>query len=453
MRHGQSIIYKKLTYSWSTLKDKTFLTANGYSVIQPFKLNSDNYTIHACIDPKDAVKNEANEAGSFDCNTGSSTNNFLSVNLAASKLRSNFFKNDITANDIVKNSLTYDMNELGLISGETSINRDNFAYKIFSAFQMLGYDTDRGYTSSGNKPHILILNQFQNKYHFSQSEFIDSKTLLKIDELLTEREKKYSQYLDFPLYGHIDHLDENGPAKEFLAYIWSYPFKLLPEAIQLKTEAQFLWCFYTQCGSFVIENFTYNPYDPGDYTVYNEAISPSGNLDSLRSASELLVSLMHEYAHYIDYFVRANPDPELLSGIIDTTTFYDISYEKLMVTEGWYCLKKKTNMDIYDFISRYAATSEGYASNCPEGWSRPLEDFAESFAAYVLAGKDFRNAMSQNEVLAQKYNWLKNNLFKGIEYDTNLTFGNSSGCNDIPELSNYEPGYLRCDEDYVWDNN
>jgi len=75
--------YKKLTYSWSTLKDKNFLNAKSSSILQPTKLDSKDYTVQACIDNQNnVVSNETNESGKFDCATGSSANNFFKVNLA-----------------------------------------------------------------------------------------------------------------------------------------------------------------------------------------------------------------------------------------------------------------------------------------------------------------------------------------------------------------------------------
>lgn len=46
------------------------------------------------------------------------------------------------------------------------------------------------------------------------------------------------------------------------------------------------------------------------------------------------------------------------------------------------------------------------------------EDFAESFSLYVTDGKVFRKLAELSDVLRQKYDWLKNNVFNGQEYQS-----------------------------------
>jgi Leucine-rich repeat (LRR) protein len=85
-KNSDGSLFKKWTYSWSTLSavkshPSYFLKAGETMNIQPMKLDSKDYTIQACIDPKNVVTNEYEESGSFDCATGSSMNNFKKVNL------------------------------------------------------------------------------------------------------------------------------------------------------------------------------------------------------------------------------------------------------------------------------------------------------------------------------------------------------------------------------------
>ena len=51
----------------------------------------------------------------------------------------------------------------------------------------------------------------------------------------------------------------------------------------------------------------------------------------------------------------------------------------------------------------------------------PFEDFAESFIFYVLHGADFRFLKKESSVLAAKYDFLKNVLFAGAEFDSAIT--------------------------------
>ncbi len=63
---------------------------------------------------------------------------------------------------------------------------------------------------------------------------------------------------------------------------------------------------------------------------------------------------------------------------------------------------KKGSKDT-DFVSIY-------------GMSDPFEDFAETYAYYVLHGKEFRMLTKSNNMLKRKYDYMKNYVF-GKEYD------------------------------------
>jgi hypothetical protein len=132
--------------------------------------------------------------------------------------------------------------------------------------------------------------------------------------------------------------------------------------------------------------------------------------------------------------------------------FYDISFEGVMEINQLplykkNCFDRRTNDDL-EFITDYAK-SRGSHHSCEK--YRVAEDFAESFSAYVASGKHFRMAAKKHPIIAKKYQWLKNNVFEGVEYDTDLIWGNASGCNDAPYTYDQAPGYMSCKEDYIWD--
>lgn len=164
----------------------------------------------------------------------------------------------------------------------------------------------------------------------------------------------------------------------------------------------------------------------------------------------------HEFAHYLDGLLYPQDPLTPKKGTIDTRGFYNISFNNdgnmhlVIPNESQQnCFQKKTN-DPYEFITDYAA-SESTSNQCKAGWNGYHEDFADSFASYVLQGKYFRAAAQKNAKIKEKYDWLKKNVFEGVEYDTDLITGNASGCNDMPLVANQTPGYLKCQEDYVWD--
>ncbi len=105
---------------------------------------------------------------------------------------------------------------------------------------------------------------------------------------------------------------------------------------------------------------------------------------------ETLTVFVHEFGHYIDiYFLqkKLNNDPSSL--------FYDISWESTKVKKSWLTVK--------DFVSGYAMTNK-------------YEDFAESFAYYVLHNSDFKQKTEKSDKLKEKYNFFKTIVFRQNEF-------------------------------------
>ena len=97
----------------------------------------------------------------------------------------------------------------------------------------------------------------------------------------------------------------------------------------------------------------------------------------------------------------------------------------------------------------------GWSSTGDENCKSAIEDFAESFAMYVMQGNTFRKLAETKPVLAQKYAWLKNNAFAGKEYFT----GNADNISAVkqaltvpymPQLPTFID-YLTINQNFVWD--
>jgi len=129
---------------------------------------------------------------------------------------------------------------------------------------------------------------------------------------------------------------------------------------------------------------------------------------------ELVAVLTHVIGHIMDTGVMKGYWPAEESPFRDganpvrnndsSLDFYSISFKD---SKG---VKDKATK--YDFVSGYAMTD-------------PFEDFAESYAYYILHGTEFKELTKQNDSLKQKYYFLKTQVFEGIEYDT----GNKSAVN------------------------
>ena len=117
--------------------------------------------------------------------------------------------------------------------------------------------------------------------------------------------------------------------------------------------------------------------------MYNESITLSSSIVSLNEVSKVLV---HEIGHMIDIYTLKKrlqkPDP--------SQAFYAISWVKPDVM--------KAGLNASSFVSGYAATNQ-------------YEDFAESFTLYIFHNNEFLARARNNEVLQQKYDFLKSKIF------------------------------------------
>jgi hypothetical protein len=134
----------------------------------------------------------------------------------------------------------------------------------------------------------------------------------------------------------------------------------------------------------------------------NTIVLTMGNM----SDEELIGVFMHEMGHVVDTGLLQGKGRSM-SAFQDgqkpvleddpSTVFYQYSWKS--TTE------KKENATPLDFVTGYAMTD-------------PFEDFAESYLSYVLHGNTFRSILSTSAVLTQKYNFLKEQIFNGQEFNT-----------------------------------
>ncbi len=125
-------------------------------------------------------------------------------------------------------------------------------------------------------------------------------------------------------------------------------------------------------------------------------------LSGLVNNREFGALLTHECGHVVDIgSLTGNPrtgetdfydGTEPIFADDPSVSFYSISWQT--------AVKKKARATGSDFVSGYAM-------------SDIFEDFAEHFAYYALHNEDFLRLAQKNKVLMQKYQWMKNNVFKG----------------------------------------
>lgn len=177
----------------------------------------------------------------------------------------------------------------------------------------------------------------------------------------------------------------------------------------------------TECQTLVAQTLTVLPdrltASLNDLTLFFSARNPRGLSNSrtleLRCAdladSEIVSVLVHELGHVSDLGGlrgTGSTASEFHDGKLEITTddpsveFYRLSW----IDEK----SKKYRQKRIDFVSGYAM-------------SDPFEDFAESFDYYTLHGADFRLLSTESTVLQAKYDFLRNTVFAGAEYDSALT--------------------------------
>ncbi len=370
-------------------------------------------------------------------------------------LNSDFLKKDPIAQKIILDGITYNLESISPYSKYIGVA--NFAYKIYNALIMLGYNpVNDNYQLS----HLSLLHRFQKNNGFAESGYINKEMLIKIDNLLQVREVLYKTYSTlFTLYNHTVKLDDENISKDYIAALFSFPITVLPDYLQLKTEKQYVDCIKEQCVGSIKDQFGNSIQDEVDlnfnYVFYPDFFSVEDPIIALpKSASVNIFTVLHEYGHYIDgllndfVYSKTNTKDSLhpSKNIVDTKGFYEIAWDVDFSPNNLQhsCAKRKED-NLANFITLYAydAGSISNALGCPSGQYRIHEEFADSFAAYVATGKAFRKAASQNEIMKQKYTWLKEHVFNGIEYDTDLSLFGSKSCENIL--------YINCASNDVWD--
>ena len=233
--------------------------------------------------------------------------------------------------------------------------------------------------------------------------------------------------------------------------------RLDDDQLQLGLEES-VYCVAGQCyGSMQHQDgsqITYNLQHPIDfnqpYYFAGGYLDSGANIYKLTSAAVNVETMLHEYAHELDGNIMAfGPyvgQPH--AGAIDTSGFYNILLDMSTWSPNTECAQVRTT-DVMDYISYYGF-NPGYFG-CAAGTSSASEEFAEAFQIYVTSGASFRAAAQLRPLLAQQYDWLKQNVFNGVEFDTDLQQGLASGCTDVPAPRHTQPGYVSCSEDAVWD--
>lgn len=350
------------------------------------------------------------------------------------KLSSEFFRNDIIAQQIVSGKMRYDMTDFGLICGVASYGRsDEYGFKILNAIKQLGYLVDLGRhcrSNIGENIAVNILNEFQRGNKFPRSNFVDKNTLLRLDRLLSVselRDKKIGP--TFTCYKYIENAPPNDASKNHLTFLYKIAMDAFPQNLRL-IDNNLSGRYENEClnpQTFNGHGFSQNNRlcNVGYWPTYDASCNlQSDDIVSLVSDYMTVQSIIHEHAHFVDNFVflmlfgsSANAGNK-----VDTTTFYNISYDIsdwVLANSGWVNYKPRIDVNNPNQLKQnFFSYALGWEDGNNPGYYTAYEDFAVSMEMYILHGIEFRDYIKDKPILAMKYNWLKENVFNGAEFNT-----------------------------------
>lgn len=129
---------------------------------------------------------------------------------------------------------------------------------------------------------------------------------------------------------------------------------------------------------------------------------------------EFVQVLEHELGHVVDLGYLESTDFFVPSGYKDgSVTIYQDDASVDFYSLSWnFDGSKKSGITDLDFVGGYAAGDM-------------FEDFAEAFLMYIEHGKEFRGLATENIILEQKYEFLKNKVFNRREFETGQNFYDS----------------------------
>lgn len=141
------------------------------------------------------------------------------------------------------------------------------------------------------------------------------------------------------------------------------------------------------------------------------------NIGTISSDEELSAIFIHELAHVVDLGkFRGGPRAGISNFRDGKKPIYNNDKSLEFYRLSWQNTKKrKLEARKADFVSGYAMVDA-------------FEDFAEHYVFYRLHGEKFRAMADESAVLAQKYNFMRYEVFAGQEFQkqrTNTTLSNT----------------------------
>jgi hypothetical protein len=383
------------------------------------------------------------------------------VSHAQQSLSSNYFRNDTTAQNILSGR-SFSIKDAINQDGTISIN--SFATKFLNGLRQVGYTGISSLVPATESSALVWLHKFQRINNLPQGDSVGPAELLKLDSLVAAREKADSQLaalLPLPLSNIVSGASTE-PSSTHVAALLTIALRSLPPHL-VKWNSQNILSFIQTQGpggdaggiQFTARGICFLNYFPSldsQCNATNATMVPS----LLKDDPSLVYDILHEYAHYLDGRIYSSEGADSSKGIIDTQGFTEISFDTSVncnPSSPWRFFKlRNPGNERNEFVTNYAV---GWTATGDESCRSSVEDFAESFAMYVMQGNTFRKLAETKPVLAQKYAWLKSNVFAGKEYFTgnadNIPAVNQAlAAPYMPQLPTFID-YLNINPNFVWD--
>ena len=336
-------------------------------------------------------------------------------------LHSAYFREDADAQRILDGT-PFDVSTAGLSWPEWPWKTLStaFVYRLIVAFKLAGLSAVSPAYHGQNLP-VDILNAFQGVHGLPLSPFLDEPAMQALDARVLAAESHDASATSWICYPLVATPPANEPSRAHLASLYETAINAFPTELRLLTEAD---CLNPQTFASIHDGSICAPLGPYSYWWGVDASTciprPVSSInEGLFLVDDRLVTTtsVHEHAHWTD-----RNAPVHSANAIDTSTFYDISYVfSSGVFQGafWYFLPRVDSHDDPAARQNWFSYGDGsWYSTAPTGYSVAVEDYATCVDMYVTAGIVFRDYMKDKPVLSQKYAWIRDHVFHGVEFAT-----------------------------------
>lgn len=389
------------------------------------------------------------------------TNTNVQNQLITYQLQSAFFRSDTNAQNILAGK--------NISINTDSYNPSSFEWKFLNGLRQVGYTRDSSLLPNTSLNLLGWLHKFQRLNNLTQVNKIGAEELIKLDQMIFARETNDAKIAtNFPLSGTVVGGSPNEPSITHIKTLFVLALQALPTSLIKWNNENMSNFLHLQGQSGAGYGFEYRPQGicfMTYFTSLNGECNPTSSttieqLGLFKDDMSMVYTFIHEYAHYLDGYMYDNQQDLATSrGIINTNEFRAISYDtsnncnpdSVSSNWGFFRLKNPGN-EKNEFLTQYAAFSIRKTGD--EGCRSSSEDFAESFTMYIMQGNTFRKLAETKPVIAQKYTWLKNNVFGGKEYFTgnsqNIALINQALTAPYSQLLPAFNDYFTIDPNFVW---